>query len=77
MESIDMYIYIGHESSVGVCFHGEMTPRRVAPLFHARWRVSHDLVLVFAATRRHLALRVPALVIERAGRHVAFLKFSS
>ena len=26
-----VYIYIGHESSVGVRFRGEMTPRRVAP----------------------------------------------
>ena len=34
-------------------------------------RVGHNLVLVFAATRRHLALRA-ARVIERAGRHVEF-----
>ena len=32
------------------------------------------LVLVFAATRRHLALRA-ARVIEQAGRHVFILKF--
>ena len=33
----------------------------------------HDLVLVFAATRRHLALRA-AWVGERAVRHVAFFQ---
>ena len=41
----------------------------------ATWWVGHVLVLVFDATRRHLALRAPALVGERAGRHVVFLKF--
>ena len=35
--------------------------------------VGHVLVLVFAATRRHLALRA-ARVIERAGRHVEFFE---
>ena len=34
---------------------------------------SHDLVLVFAATRRHLALRA-AWVGERAVRYVAFFR---
>ena len=39
--------------------------------------VGHVLVLVFSATRRHLALRA-AWVIERAGRHVVFFsKFQS
>ena len=31
------------------------------PPFHARWRVGHDLVLVFAATRRHLTLQAPMM----------------
>ena len=53
---------------------GKRCKRRVRP-FPAR--VGHVLVLVFAATRRQLALQVPAWVIERAGRHVAFSKFSS
>ena len=35
--------------------------------------VGHVLVLVFAATRRQLALRA-ARVIERAVRHVAFFR---
>ena len=49
---------------------GKKCKRRVRP-FPARWRVGHVLVLVFAATRRHLALRA-ARVIEHAGRHVEF-----
>ena len=39
--------------------------------------VGHVLVLVFAAMRRHSALRAPAWVIERAGGHVTFSKLSS
>ena len=35
--------------------------------------VSHVLVLVFAATRKQLALRA-ARVIEHAGRHVEFFE---
>ena len=35
------------------------------PRFHARWRVGHVLVLVFAATRRHLGLSsVPAAMLN-------------
>ena len=36
-------------------------------------RVGHVLVLVFAATRRHLAL-LAARIIERASRHVVFFR---
>ena len=43
---------------------GKSSERHFRPLT-ARWRVGHVLVLVFAATRRHLALRA-ARVIEHA-----------
>ena len=47
-------------------------PRDLFPQFTVDGvRVGHVLVLVFAATLRHLALRA-AWVGERAGRHVAF-----
>ena len=64
IKSID--VHIGHESSVGVCLakrlriyriksairHGQ---RHVCPV-NGRWRVGR-LVLVFAATRKEMALR--------------------
>ena len=62
MKRINMYI--DHDSSVGVCFSSKRS--RIAsasamlfrfPPFHVRWRVGHVLVLVFAATRRHLVLQ--------------------
>ena len=53
--------------------HDRSVDRRVQPL-SARWRVRHILVLVFAAARRHSALRA-AWVGEHAGRHVVFSKF--
>ena len=87
MESIYMYIYIGHESSLGVCFSNIPTPCsrwrfRVgraplwlrSPPFHARWQVGHGLVLVFATTHRHLALRAPS---KLAAMMLFFLRNSS
>ena len=59
---------------------GKKCKRHVRPLwvrFHPfpvdGARVGHVLVLVFAATRRHLALRA-SRIIERAVRHVEFFE---
>ena len=75
-KSIDMYI--GHDSSVGVCFmkrSGGPHLLLFSP-FPARWRVCHNyfLVLVFAASRRQLALRSgQARVGEQADAMLFFL----
>ena len=59
-------LHIGHESSVGVCFANRLRIYRIESarrhglrhvcLVNGRWRVGR-LVLVFAATRKEVALR--------------------
>ena len=75
MKRIDIYITAMIGVSTGVCFARERDDashrqsRHFAFFFPLFTVDGHDLVLVFATTRRHLALRA-ARIIEQGVRHV-------